>query len=95
MPLDGAASLKIAKLELEKILVFLRESRKIEIKYEDDVIDLIFERGFDKVYGARPLRRCIKKEFANPLAYMILTEEIEDGTEISAKVEGNKISFSR
>jgi ATP-dependent Clp protease ATP-binding subunit ClpC len=95
MPLESEACLEIAKLELEKVLGFLKANKNIEIKYDEDVVDFIFDRGFDKVYGARPLRRCIKKEFANPLAYMILTEKIEEETVISAKVKDNKIQFIR
>ena len=51
------------------------------------------ERGYDPVYGARPLRRAIQQYIENPLSLAILEGRILPGTRISAEVEGDRIVF--
>ncbi len=51
------------------------------------------ERGYDPVYGARPLRRAIQQFIENPLSLAILEGRILPGTRISAEAEGDRIVF--
>jgi ATP-dependent Clp protease ATP-binding subunit ClpC len=83
----------IVILELEKLLKFLKENKNIEVVYDEDVISLLHERGFDGEYGARPLRRCIRKDFANHLAYKVLMGEVEEGATLVATVSDGKVEF--
>ena len=41
--------------------------------------DIILEQGFDKKFGARPLRRSLERLIENPVAEMILKKDIEEG----------------
>jgi ATP-dependent Clp protease ATP-binding subunit ClpB len=52
------------------------------------------EKGFDQIYGARPLKRAIQKYIENPLSMEILQGNIPEGTKIEADVEGERIVFN-
>ena len=69
----------LAKNELKQIIEIMLEKVKERLKeYELDlkttpkVSDFLIEKGYDKVYGARPLRRAIQKFVEDPLAERIL-----------------------
>jgi ATP-dependent Clp protease ATP-binding subunit ClpB len=51
------------------------------------------ENGFDRIYGARPLKRAIQKYIENPLSMEILQGNISEGTKLRAEVEGDRIVF--
>lgn len=83
----------IVKLELVKLLEFLKANKDITVDYGQDVIDFIHEYGFDEEFGARPLRRTIRKDFANPLAFKVLMEEVVEGDDLESSVEKGRIVF--
>ncbi len=94
MPLtDGDICKKIVVLELIKLLVYLKENKDMTVGYDSKVVDLIYDKGFDVEFGARPLRRAIRKYFANPLSHRILVEDLQKGTDLIATVEDGKIVF--
>lgn len=93
MPLSKETCKVIVELELKKMLGFLYDNRNITVKYEQDVVDLLHEDGFDPVFGARPLYRCIQKKFADPLATMILSGNVSSGAKLQAYVEDGAIKF--
>ena len=51
-------------------------------------------RGYDPVYGARPLKRVIQKELQDPLARLLLEGRIHDGAKIEVDVEGDSLSIN-
>jgi len=83
----------IVELELVKLLEFLKANKDITVGYGQDVIDFIHEYGFDEEFGARPLRRTIRKDFANPLAFKVLMEEVNEGDDLDSSVEEGRIVF--
>jgi ATP-dependent Clp protease ATP-binding subunit ClpB len=52
------------------------------------------ERGYDPVYGARPLKRAIQKELQDPLARMILEGRINDGDEVKVTVDHGALALN-
>ena len=52
------------------------------------------EKGFDPVYGARPLKRAIQKYLENPLSMEILKGEIAEGSTVKAEAKGEEIVFT-
>ena len=58
-----------------------------------EALDLLAERGFDPVYGARPLKRVIQKDLADPIATAILEGRYVDGDTIKVTVEGGALAF--
>ena len=72
---------------LEKLLV----DRKIELSLDDAAKDWLAEKGYDPVYGARPLKRVIQRYLQNPLAMQILEGGISDGDKVPVSAEGGDL----
>lgn len=83
---------KIVAIQIKRLRKRLSE-KNIDLVLTDDATSLIAERGYDPVYGARPLKRAIQKHIVNPLSMEILKGKIKEGTHIKADVEGNDIGF--
>ena len=67
--------------------------KNIELDLSNDAVALIAEKGFDPVYGARPLKRVIQQYLENPLSMEILKGNIGDGARVAAEVQGQQIVF--
>ncbi len=67
--------------------------RRIMLDLDDGARDLIVERGFDPVYGARPLRRAIQTLLMDELAKKILTGEVRDGGTVRVRAQGDTLTF--
>ena len=55
------------------------EGRKITLEIDEAAKTWLADKGYDSVYGARPLRRVIQQELQNALATMVLAGRISDG----------------
>jgi ATP-dependent Clp protease ATP-binding subunit ClpB len=77
--------------DLKKLLA----DRKIEITVTDAAKHMLFTQGYDRAYGARPLKRALQKLIQDPLAMKILDGEILHGDEvkIDADKRNNKLTF--
>ena len=53
------------------------------------------EKGYDEVYGARPLKRAIQKYIENPLSMEILQGNVHEGMTVQAELEGETVRFTR
>ncbi len=68
--------------------------RQISIELSESAKDYIVEKGFDPVYGARPLKRVIQKYVEDALAEEILKGHVNDGSQIKvSKAEGDMLEF--
>ncbi|MBW2679191.1 MAG: ATP-dependent chaperone ClpB [Deltaproteobacteria bacterium] len=56
--------------------------------------NFLAEKGFDQIYGARPLKRAIQKYIENPLSMEILQGNISEGTKLRADVKGDQVVFT-
>jgi ATP-dependent Clp protease ATP-binding subunit ClpB len=74
------------------------ESRLTEMNMElvlsEKARVFLAEKGFDQIYGARPLKRTIQRYIENPLSMEILQGSISEGTKLKADVEGDRIVFN-
>ena len=68
-------------------------SKNIRLSLTDEAMLLIAERGYDTVYGARPLKRLIQQVIENPLSMEILKGNISEGAQLRAEVEEDRIVF--
>jgi ATP-dependent Clp protease ATP-binding subunit ClpB len=68
--------------------------RKITLEFTEGAKELLAERGFDRVYGARPLKRVIQRDVQDALAMKILDGEIREGDTATVEVEEEEIAFS-
>jgi ATP-dependent Clp protease ATP-binding subunit ClpB len=69
--------------------------RKITLKFDDKVVKLITEIGFDSVYGARPLKRAIQDKVQNALAKSLISKEIGPGDTVTVSANGPEIEIKR
>ena len=80
-PLDRAELAKVAMIQIEQLQRRL-DDRRITIKMSEDAMQWLVNRGFDPVYGARPLRRLVQTAVGDKLAMGILSGAIRDGDEV-------------
>lgn len=94
-PLTKDVIFKIVDLQIELLRKRMQE-KKIDLVLTPAAREVLAERGYDPVYGARPLKRTIQKEVQNPLAMKILAGEFKEGdlVEIDADRQG-RIVFHR
>jgi ATP-dependent Clp protease ATP-binding subunit ClpB len=69
------------------------EDRRIELEVSDEAKNLLAERGYDPVYGARPLKRVIQKMVETPLATKIMAGEVPDGSRLHLSADEQGIVF--
>jgi len=86
--------IKIVEIQIKKLSDRLAD-RNIELILSDGAMSFIAEKGYDPVYGARPLKRVIQQAIENPLSLEILKGNIAEGTRVSAEVAGDRIVFKR
>jgi ATP-dependent Clp protease ATP-binding subunit ClpB len=67
--------------------------RRIDLEVTDDALDLLAERGYDPVYGARPLKRVLQKVLADPIATSILEGRHTEGDTVKVMVEGGELTL--
>ena len=72
---------KIIDIELEKLLLRIKDLG-YNLKLSKNAKDYIADKGFDKQYGARPLKRAIQKYIEDALAEEIITSHVQDGDHI-------------
>ncbi len=87
-PLGKADLRSIVDIRLQHVHKLLVKNQ-ITLIVSDDVKDWLAARGYDPVYGARPLKRLIQTEVVNKLAKLLLSQESEGPTEFEAKVSGD------
>jgi len=83
---------QIVDIQLGKLRERLSE-RKIELDLTDKARDYFAERGYDPVYGARPLRRMIQRELETALGRKLLSGEIRDNSKVIVDAGPNGLKF--
>jgi ATP-dependent Clp protease ATP-binding subunit ClpB len=81
-PLGESEIHSIIDLQVEQLKKMLAE-KKIHIEIEPAAKQLLFQRGYDPSFGARPLRRAIQTLIQDPLALKLLDGEIQAGDTVS------------
>ena len=81
-PLDEEDVRAIARLRIGDLAARLRR-KGLELRVSDEAIAELARKGFDPVYGARPLKRLIQKSVENRVANAILAGKVGDGDTVS------------
>ena len=84
---------KIVGLLCRELSERVEKQMNIKLTIRDSVKKYIVEKGTDKKYGARPLRRAIQNQLEDKLAEAILDGEVKSGKEIIVSVVKEKIVF--
>ncbi len=71
----------ILAIQLDKLIANL-EAQEIKISFDDKASGWLAKKGFDKKFGARPIKRTIEKYVQNPLAELIISGELENKKEV-------------
>ena len=68
--------------------------RRIGLDISADAMRLLAKLGYDPVFGARPLKRVIQRELADPVASLILSGEVGDGSTVAVSSDGSDLRVS-
>ena len=82
----------IVDIQIERLSKRLADHH-IELSLENGARCFLAEKGYDSIYGARPLKRAIQQYIENPLSMEILEGSLREGDRIEAVVEGDRIVF--
>ncbi|OIO60252.1 MAG: NDP-hexose 4-ketoreductase [Verrucomicrobia bacterium CG1_02_43_26] len=93
-PLSRENVKAIVDLELNKVSKRLA-NQDIKLEVASDAKEFLAEKGYDKKFGARPLRRAIERYIEDPLAEEILSGNIKAGEPIQVKANTDKLSFKQ
>ncbi len=83
----------IVQLEISSVANRLKE-KGIEVELSPSALDLLIEKGFDPVYGARPLKRTIQRLLEDPLAEDIISGQFKEGIKINVDRKDEVLAFS-
>ena len=89
-PLSEKDIKQIVDLQIEIIQKRLK-NKKIDLAISDQARVWLARRGYDPMFGARPLRRLIESEILDPLSMKIIQGQYETGGEVEIVIEKNKI----
>ncbi|NLG17565.1 MAG: ATP-dependent chaperone ClpB [Fibrobacter sp.] len=80
----------IVKIQLSRFRERLA-ANGIELNISEEAEDLLAEKGYDPVYGARPLKRVIQKELETPISRFIIAGNLKEGDTLQVSAEGDRI----
>ncbi len=83
---------KIVDIVVEEMLEKVSD-RDIQIQLTKGAKEFIAEKGFDPVFGARPLKRTIQRYIEDPIAEEILRGNFSDGSRIQVRKKGDVLEF--
>ena len=76
----------ITGLMLHELAGRVERQMEISLRFSDSVKKFIFEKGYDKKFGARPLRRAIQTHLEDGLAEAILRGEVKKGDTVNVSI---------
>lgn len=92
---------KLNKDEIKQIAVKMLKTLEnrldkmnIKISFTDNAVSEIADKGFDKNYGARPLRRAIQNEIEDPLSEQMLEGKVKDGAVVTCDFADGQFTFT-
>ena len=83
---------KIVDIQMEHLRKLLKE-HNITFEITDDAKEFLATRGFNPIYGARPLKRVIRQLVENPLSKLILAQKFIDGDHLVIDVKDDELEF--
>jgi ATP-dependent Clp protease ATP-binding subunit ClpB len=85
---------KIVEIQLRDLRRRLAE-RKLQLEVTPEAKKMLAERGYDPVFGARPLKRTIQRMIENPLAVEVLAGRFGEGDTIVVEPDGDTLRFRK
>jgi ATP-dependent Clp protease ATP-binding subunit ClpB len=92
--LEEAQIRQIVAVQLRQLESRLSE-KKIKLRFNDKVLSALAHKGFDPIYGARPLKRAVQTEVMNPLAREIISHTIQAGDTVELTADDLHVRISK
>ncbi|MES3629976.1 MAG: ATP-dependent chaperone ClpB [Longimonas sp.] len=87
----GRAEIRqIVELQMERIGRIAAKNHRLTLELSDAAKDWLADRGYDPAFGARPLKRVVQRQVANPLAEELLSGWISDGDTVRIELADDK-----
>jgi ATP-dependent Clp protease ATP-binding subunit ClpB len=84
---------KVVRMQLRQVQEMLGKNG-IELEFSDDAVKQIAIKGFDPLYGARPVKRVIQREVLNELSKMILSGNVDREAKILLDAKNSSLFFT-
>ena len=85
--------MKIVDLEVDKVLVRVK-AKEVLIELAETAKEFLIEKGYDPMYGARPMRRAVERYLEDPLAEELLRGNVKAGDTVQVAATGGKLTFN-
>ena len=83
---------KIVDLEVAKVIERVR-AKDIKVHLDTTAVEFLIDKGYDPIYGARPMRRAVEKYLEDPLAEEFLRGNIKQGDTLEVHAAGEQLAF--
>ena len=83
---------KIVDLEVAKIIGRIR-AKDIKVRMDTTAVDFLIDKGYDPIYGARPMRRAVEQHLEDPVAEELLRGNIKQGDTLEVHAAGERLAF--
>jgi ATP-dependent Clp protease ATP-binding subunit ClpC len=84
---------KIVDLEVAKVTERIR-AKDIKVHLDRTAVEFLIDKGYDPIYGARPMRRAVEKYLEDPLAEEVLRGNMKQGNTLDVHAAGEQLAFS-
>jgi ATP-dependent Clp protease ATP-binding subunit ClpC len=91
--LSKADLMKIVDLEVDKVLIRVK-AKEVHIELAETAKEFLIEKGYDPMYGARPMRRAVERYLEDPLAEELLRGNVKAGDTVQVAATGGKLTFN-
>ena len=85
---------KIVDIQVAYLQKLLSE-KDIQISIDEDAKEYLAQKGYNPIYGARPLKRTIRQLVENPLSKAILKQEIKPHSKVKIAVDNDELTFTQ
>jgi len=94
-PLSEEDMLEIVKLQIKEVQERLADQGNLTIVLTEAAQKWLADQGYDKDFGARPMRRAIQRYVESPLSVRLLRGEFRNGDHIMIDIDDNGLTFTR
>lgn len=84
----------IVDIQLIKVTKQIKDSRDIELEFDNSLKEMLAHDGYNPAFGARPLKRLIQKRILDSLAIELIEGKIKDGDNVKISWKDNKTIFT-
>jgi ATP-dependent Clp protease ATP-binding subunit ClpC len=84
--------MKIVDLEVNKVLKRVK-AKEVHVELETTAKEFLIEKGYDPMYGARPMRRAVERYLEDPFAEELLRGNVKPGDTVHVVAEDGKLVF--